>query len=209
MPTQPTQQSAQLVEITEIHLDLQYTSKQYPGTLTRSYLRVEAKNRLLKANTLAQERYDAELVLWDAYRTSLCQGYLVHEFFNRLHTSDTNHADCLNETLRFVAWPDEQAAHKSGGTVDVSLVDADGTPLPMGGEFDELTDRSISTYYERDDVSADEIMFRDNRRKLHDVMTAAGFVNYPEEWWHYEYGTNRWANTTGKPMLFSAISFAE
>jgi len=28
-------------------------------------------------------------------------------------------------------------------------------------------------------------------------MTIAGFANYPGEWWHYEFGTRRWANQKG------------
>ncbi len=24
-------------------------------------------------------------------------------------------------------------------------------------------------------------------------MTEAGFVNYDQEWWHFEYGSQRWA----------------
>jgi len=28
-------------------------------------------------------------------------------------------------------------------------------------------------------------------------MAAAGFVNYPSEWWHWSYGDRYWAFTTG------------
>jgi D-alanyl-D-alanine dipeptidase len=30
-------------------------------------------------------------------------------------------------------------------------------------------------------------------------MTKSGFANYPGEWWHFEYGTLRWAATTDAP----------
>ena len=32
-----------------------------------------------------------------------------------------------------------------------------------------------------------------NRKILFDAMTAAGFTNYPAEWWHYSYGDRMWA----------------
>ncbi len=30
-------------------------------------------------------------------------------------------------------------------------------------------------------------------------MHAAGFVNYPTEWWHWSYGDRYWALLTGSP----------
>jgi D-alanyl-D-alanine dipeptidase len=32
-----------------------------------------------------------------------------------------------------------------------------------------------------------------NRRTLLDVMCAHGFINYPNEWWHFSYGDRYWA----------------
>ena len=34
------------------------------------------------------------------------------------------------------------------------------------------------------------------------LMTAAGFVNYSEEWWHYSYGDRLWARTFGKTPIY-------
>ena len=33
-------------------------------------------------------------------------------------------------------------------------------------------------------------------------MTAAGFVVFDGEWWHFEYGTRRWGAVTGNAPLF-------
>ncbi|MEV1002288.1 M15 family metallopeptidase [Nonomuraea sp. NPDC050202] len=40
---------------------------------------------------------------------------------------------------------------------------------------------------------------RANRRLLAQAMSAAGFTNYPTEWWHWSYGDRYWALTTGAP----------
>ena len=41
-----------------------------------------------------------------------------------------------------------------------------------------------------------DIVVRDNRRLLYNVMTEAGFTNLPSEWWHYDYGDKFWAHFT-------------
>ena len=43
---------------------------------------------------------------------------------------------------------------------------------------------------------------RKNRRLLYHVMSAAGFVNYDGEWWHYSYGDRQWARQTGAEPVY-------
>ena len=38
-----------------------------------------------------------------------------------------------------------------------------------------------------------------HRAVLGAAMTAAGFINYPTEWWHWSYGDRYWALRTGAP----------
>lgn len=40
---------------------------------------------------------------------------------------------------------------------------------------------------------------RANRKLLGTVLTAAGLVNYPTEWWHWSFGDRYRALLTGKP----------
>ncbi len=39
---------------------------------------------------------------------------------------------------------------------------------------------------------------RAHRDTLCRVMSAAGFVNYPTEWWHFSYGDRYWALHAGQ-----------
>lgn len=32
----------------------------------------------------------------------------------------------------------------------------------------------------------------------------AGFINYPEEWWHFDYGNQFWAKLAGKKAIYGA-----
>lgn len=63
----------------------------------------------------------------------------------------------------------------------------------MGGEFDETEEHSHTNYYEHEESPA-----RENRRLLVRTMENAGFSNYPQEWWHYNYGNRGWAERTGQ-----------
>ena len=41
--------------------------------------------------------------------------------------------------------------------------------------------------------------FTTNRRLLFHAMTGAGFTNYRGEWWHFDFGNQRWANIAAVP----------
>ncbi len=86
--------------------------------------------------------------------------------------------------------------HLTGGAVDLTLT-LNGIPIAPGSGFDDITERAHTTYLE-DEPGPD----RHLRRALFHSMAAHGFVVYPEEWWHFEYGTRRWAAVTGTTPRF-------
>lgn len=95
---------------------------------------------------------------------------------------------------RFVA-PLEVAPHVAGAAVDLTLVDRRGLPLDMGTPIDATPEESQGRcYLDSPDLSAD---VRDRRALLARVLTDAGLVNYPSEWWHWSYGDRYWALVTG------------
>ncbi len=100
----------------------------------------------------------------------------------------------------FVSPPDVDPAtpppHLTGGTVDCSLT-IDGTPLGLGAGFDDFTDRARA-----DSLEAEPGPNRELRRMLYWTMRRAGFILLDCEWWHFEYGTRRWAALTGNEPLF-------
>jgi D-alanyl-D-alanine dipeptidase len=96
--------------------------------------------------------------------------------------------------------------HQTGGAIDITLCNSDGTELDMGTKYPEFTNKTRTyplqykkflglKYDKKMLLSKNE--FR-NRELLYDVMVSAGFVNYPGEWWHYCYGDRMWAAYTGK-----------
>jgi D-alanyl-D-alanine dipeptidase len=85
------------------------------------------------------------------------------------------------------------AAHVTGAAVDLTLVDSRGVELDMGTSID--ADRASA-----DTGAADADLLepvRARRALLARVLTDAGLVNYPSEWWHWSYGDRYWALVTG------------
>ncbi|MET3961820.1 D-alanyl-D-alanine dipeptidase [Marmoricola sp. OAE513] len=98
-------------------------------------------------------------------------------------------------TSRFVA-PLGVAPHVAGAAVDLTLVDACGEELDLGTPIDATPEQSGGRCYFDAEVGAEA---RANRTLLAEVLGAAGFVNYPTEWWHWSFGDRYWALMTGAP----------
>ena len=95
---------------------------------------------------------------------------------------------------RFVA-PLAVAPHVAGAAVDLTLTDADGAPLDLGTPIDATPEQSDGRcYFAAVDITP---AARARRDLLAGVLTAAGLVNYPTEWWHWSFGDRYWALMTG------------
>ena len=70
--------------------------------------------------------------------------------------------------------------------MDVTLVDCTGHPIPMGSEYDYFGDRSRvdleAELFEKGEINRRELL---NRRLLREIMTEAGWLVEPSEWWHF------------------------
>jgi D-alanyl-D-alanine dipeptidase len=74
----------------------------------------------------------------------------------------------------------ERSRHNLGLAVDLTLVDlASGRELKMGTAFDTFS-RAAHTANATGETAV-------NRQRLVRAMRAEGFVNLPEEWWHFSY----------------------
>jgi len=76
----------------------------------------------------------------------------------------------------------EHSGHSRGATVDLGLLDCRGgacTVMDMGTDFDFF---GIRAHTETPGLDAAQ---RANRQQLLQAMARQGFVNYPQEWWHY------------------------
>ncbi len=171
--------SADLVEPTSldptIRLDLRYaTDRNFTGVAVypeaRCLLRRDVAERLARV----QARLRAEgkgLLVWDCYRP-----FSVQERFFALVPDERYVA----KPVRSEGRPVQGSKHNRGAAVDVTLVDAAGTPLPMPTDFDDFSARA-----HRDAVEATPEALA-NRATLEAAMVAQGFAPLPTEWWHFD-----------------------
>ena len=107
---------------------------------------------------------------------------------------------------RFWAPPNRDPAtpppHSTGGAVDLTLIDATGVPLDMGGAIDAIGAVSEPDHFAdlaARDPGSEEACWHQRRSSLAQAMAAAGFAQHPNEWWHFSYGDQLWAWRTGAP----------
>jgi D-alanyl-D-alanine dipeptidase len=154
-----------------------------------SHGRVEAVHRLHAAAATLPDRYG--LAVFDAWRPMALQARLY----------DAAYAD-PELPPGFVSYPSVDPAtpppHPTGGTFDLTLT-LDGVPLGLGTTFDEFRPTALTAAFEDRPGPVREL-----RRLLYWAMRASGFVVIDREWWHFEYGTPRWAAITGEHPRYGA-----
>lgn len=143
------------------------------------------------------------LAVVEGYRHPRIQQAMFEATWARLHREhpEWNEAELRRETEKFSAPMDEfvPQPHTTGGAVDVNLLGPDGEYLDF-----------ISPYGMQDPRHAPRLAAgiteeaERNRALLRSVMEAAGFTNYPSEWWHWSYGDQAWAYRGGHPQAFYA-----
>ncbi len=190
-----------------------YRQRGYERALAEIWLRPEVVERLAQAAAWLRDEHRLGLLVWDGWRPAELQRQLWHQYRQELATITGLSGVALDERTRDFVSPPESSGwtppHATGGAVDLTLCSPAGEALDMGGEFDELSDRSSPGYYERDDLPPEEVAYRDRRRLLALAMEHAGFRRLPTEWWHFEYGTENWEKWTGKTRLYGAVQAAD
>ena len=177
----------------EVRADLKYAGDDnfvgrpiagYEGK--RAILRQDAARALQRAAQLLQQR-GYGLLIWDAYRPMRA----LRDFRAWSYSPD--------ESSRAIFYPriskrkiyedhyiGDSSEHTWGIAVDITLYHLkDGKLVDMGGRHDLMDTRSATNSPE---ITCQQ---RINRSILCDAMRAAGFENYPKEWWHYRLGNSR------------------
>ncbi|MBL8548883.1 MAG: M15 family metallopeptidase [Hyphomonadaceae bacterium] len=176
-----------------------------PGARGELLLRRGAAERLRAVNArLAPE--GLKLFVYDAWRPRAVQAFFhdvwVPQELQR-RRPELSGAALKEEVGKYwaapSASPERPAPHATGGAVDITLAWSDGAGvLFMGSLFDDASAISHAAHFEAgDDSSFSAEEARANRRILYWTMTEAGFVNHPNEWWHFSYGDQAWAAQTG------------
>jgi D-alanyl-D-alanine dipeptidase len=170
--------------------------------------------RLLAADAaLAAGAEGWRLAIFDAWRPVAVQRFMVeHSVREECRARGLDPcgapAQALQEVVdavaRFWAEPSLDPAtpppHSTGAAVDLTLADATGRPLDMGGAIDAIGAISEPDHYAwaaAGDPAAQEAVWHRRRERLGAVMAAAGFARHPNEWWHFSHGDQLWAWAQG------------
>ncbi|MGB2926862.1 MAG: M15 family metallopeptidase [Limnothrix sp.] len=172
------------------------------------FLREVVLRRLIAAQACLQKIHvDLSMQIFDAYRPIVVQQFMVDYTFAQLKGDrqlDGRETEKIWEKVyQFWAAPSDNLEtpppHSTGAAVDLTIVRDSGLVLDMGGEIDEIGDRSHPDYY-ADSPKPVEQHYHANRVLLRTVMAKAGFVQHKNEWWHFSYGDQMWAWQKGKAI---------
>lgn len=139
-------------------------------TFTKQYLRKTTFEKLVRI----AKKAPAPIILYEGYRPLKKQIQMFNDFKDK-------HPDMSDEQAhQFIAIP-SKAVHVTGGAVDVGILGYD-----MGSEYLCFDGSQATEYYINDEI-------KNNRKLLCDLMASEDFVNFHNEWWHFEYGCSLWA----------------
>ena len=167
------------------------------------WVRLAVAERLVAASRLLPASF--RLLIIEGYRPLAVQRkyFRQHMATLRRQHPGIDENTLIDLTSRWVAPPDV-SAHPTGAAVDLTLQHHDGSTVDMGSVVNATDAESSGACYTRSSFICREAAR--HRQVLFDAMTAAGFVNYPSEWWHWSYGDRYWAVLEGKPYaLFGPI----
>ena len=183
----------------------QYYLQKIPKAIDRCYCRESVANMLVTASKLLPQGY--KFLVWDSWRPVEVQKSLFDNFFHiqKSKFPKLSNAELERLTEKYVSMPSSDASkpspHLTGGAVDLTIIDAHNNELDMGTTFDHFGRSAKTHYYDeklrrKAKISARCLKIITNRRLLYNSMTFAGFSNYSEEWWHYDYGNQFWGIST-------------
>ena len=153
----------------DIYVELMYaTENNFTGVriydFTDAYLRYGTVKKLANVQKELKEQ-GYRLKIWDAYRPFEAQQKLWEVY------PDPN----------YVANPaNGMKKHNLGGTVDITMVAADGSVISMPTEFDDFSLKADRNYSDIEDEEAVK-----NVMILQNAMENNGFTGYQGEWWDY------------------------
>ncbi len=167
------------------------------------WVRQGVRDRLIQAQALLPD--GIYLRLYEGYRSAAVQQMLFANHLAQVKQDqpDLSEQQAYVEATQLVSAPtrpdgsENTPPHSTGAAVDVELVDERGVVLDFGMEIVDWSRVSLALC-ETECAELSECA-KHHRQRLLDVMQQVGFVNYPQEWWHFSYGDQFWAYTLGQP----------
>ena len=169
-------------------------------------LREEVVNRLIQVNNFLESKNTSYcLIIYDSWRPLEVQEFMFNRAFSleckrlNINASTKNMKSyplIIKKVEKFWAFPsfDEKypPPHSTGGALDVSLSDKFGNLMEMGSDIDQMDAKSKPDFYKNVE-EGEAVIWNSRRNLLKEIMIKFGFVQHPNEWWHFSYGDQLWA----------------
>ncbi len=173
----------------------------YPNNKEYTQVRKSVYERLKIAQ--AKLPPGLKLCVHEGYRKLGLQEHLFRVHFQQIQATQptSRYEKVFHEATRLIAparkldGSENIAPQLTGAAIAVYLIDDQGKPVDMGiapKDWLRDADGSLSrTYSSKISHQAQEY-----RYIMADALKAAGFVNYPAQYWHWSYGDQYWAHET-------------
>ncbi len=180
------------------------------GSYSPYFLREGVLQKLLQAQAALDTQYPGwHLQIFDAYRPIAVQQFMVNYTFTQLvrsegltlsQLSSEERSRIQSKVLQFWALPSPNPAtpppHSTGSAIDLTLTNPEGEAVDMGSPIDEISPRSYPDHFAHSQNITEQTAHA-HRTLLSEVMSAAGFMQHPNEWWHFSSGDQLWAWQVG------------
>jgi len=145
------------------------------GEFTSCYLQEEAFTKFKEAmERLKELKPNWKFILYDCLRPRSVQ----YKLWEKVKGTPKE---------PYVANPEKGSIHNYGFALDLSLLDESGKEVAMGTAYDDFTPLAEPSKEEAFLKSGKLTQTQlDNRKILRAVMTNVGFIQRPNEWWHYD-----------------------
>ncbi len=167
--------------------------------------------RLLEANKYLRSNYsDYYFLIYDSWRPLEVQEYMFYYACdneckkNGLNFSReliNSYPDIIKKVEKFWAFPSSSIntppPHSTGAALDITFGDENGNFFDMGCDIDQMDDSASPDFYKKR-TNKKEKDCHQRRKILQQIMLKFGFVQHPNEWWHFSYGDQLWAWRSNK-----------
>ena len=152
------------------------------------YLRKTVYHKIKQAQQTLPNNYFFKI--YSAFRPHDEQIQLWNAKYQKIKSENPHlsEQEIITKTRAFCADPRFGfGGHQTGGAIDISLCDRNGTDYDMGTDYREANNK---TFTKSKNITPEQ---KYNRNLLKDSLEKTGFKNYPGEWWHFCYGDRMWA----------------
>ena len=168
------------------------------------WVRKAIADKLLNIQKEHLDSMGRKFKIWDPWRSRIVQNNIYQKFWDELaaENPDWDHEKLTHEVGVFVTKADQPTRippHATGGSIDLTVIESDGTEVDFGTVFDHFGPEAATQYFEKNNENDTAKI---NRRWLHKIMVEAEFETDIDEWWHFDLGNQKWAIQSGRIEAF-------